>query len=84
MKHNKQRKIVYEIAGWYGMLACLGAYALTSFGIIESQGLAFALLNLTGGLGLMAIAWYKGVVQSVILNLVWIAVAIISITSLLS
>lgn len=71
-----------EVAGWYGMSAILVAYALTSFGIIDSQGLWFQLLNLTGGLGLIIIAWAKGVMQSVILNVFWAVIAIVAIARL--
>lgn len=68
-----------EIAGWYGMLAILGAYSLVSFNLVQSDSLAFQLLNLTGALGLIVVAASKGVTQSVILNVFWAIVAIIAL-----
>lgn len=68
-----------EAAGWYGMLAILGAYALVSFNLVQSDSLAFQLLNLTGAVGLIVVAASKGVTQSVILNIFWGAVALIAL-----
>jgi hypothetical protein len=70
-----------EIAGWYGMLAILGAFALNSFSVVESSGLLYQLINASGAIGLMIIAYYKRVRQNVILNAVWLAVAVITIVS---
>mgnify|MGYP001568079435 CR=1 FL=1 len=72
-----------EIAGWYGMLAILGAYALVSFKLVKSDSLVFQLLNLTGAIGLIIVAASKGVTQSVILNIFWGAVALIALFSIL-
>lgn len=61
------------------MLAILGAYALVSFQLVQSDSLAFQLLNLTGAVGLIVVAASKGVTQSVILNIFWGVVAIIAL-----
>jgi ABC-type multidrug transport system permease subunit len=68
-----------EIAGWYGMLAILLAFALSSFSVLEATSLPYQLINASGAIGLMLIAYYKGVMQNVILNAVWLAVAAITI-----
>lgn len=73
-----------EIVGWYGMSALILAYALTSFNVVSPQGYVFQLLNLTGAMGLMAIAYKKRVFQSVFLNVFWIAIGAIAITRLLA
>jgi len=73
------KQLFAEAAGWYGALAILTGYALVSFHIISSDSLAFQLLNLTGALGIIAIAAYKKVRQSVVLNFVWAAVAAVAI-----
>lgn len=80
---KKPAHLLSEIFGWYGALAILGAYALVSFSFIPPNGLAFQLLNLSGALGLMAIAYYKKVYQSVVLNIVWLIVGIIAIANIL-
>ncbi|MFZ1301167.1 MAG: hypothetical protein WAQ27_01130 [Candidatus Microsaccharimonas sp.] len=71
-----------EFCGWYGMLALIVAYFLVSFGIINGEGLAFQLLNLTGGIGLLIVAASKGVVQSVILNIFWAVIGLVAIIRL--
>ena len=83
-KKPSTKQVLAEIAGWYGTLAILSAYTLVSLKVIGSDTLIFQLLNLTGALGIIAIAAYKKVAQSIVLNIVWSAVAIIAIISILS
>jgi hypothetical protein len=68
-----------EIAGWYGIVAILGAYALVSFSVIGSDSVLFQLLNLTGALGVIWITAIKGVTQSVVLNTVWAIIAVVAL-----
>lgn len=88
MTHTKKaiskKQLSAEIAGWYGALAILTGYTLVSFEIISSDTLLFQLLNLTGALGIIAIAAYKKVAQSIVLNIVWSVVAIIAIINIFS
>lgn len=77
------KRILAEIAGWYGAIAILAAYALVSFGVIADDSLVFQLLNLTGALGVITISVYKRVAQSVALNVVWGTVAVIAIINIL-
>ena len=77
----KQGKFA-EFCGWYGMIALIVAYFLVSFGIIDGEGLAFQLMNLTGGVGLLIVAASKHVVQSVILNFFWASIGVIAIIRL--
>lgn len=76
------KRLAAEIAGWYGAVAILAAYVLVTFSAIESSGLAFQLLNLTGAAGIIVIASYKKVAQSIVLNIVWGIVAIVAITQI--
>ena len=78
-KRISDKQLFAEIAGWYGAIAILAAYALVSFDLISGDGLFFQLLNLTGALGVIAIALYKKVRQSVVLNIFWGLVAVIAI-----
>ncbi|MGH7218367.1 MAG: CBU_0592 family membrane protein [Candidatus Microsaccharimonas sp.] len=73
------KHLIAEIAGWYGALAILTGYALVSFNLVDSGGLAFQLLNLTGATGIFIISVVKHVGQSIVLNVFWAAVAIIAI-----
>ena len=72
-----------ELAGWYGTLAILGAYALASFNIITSQSLLFQILNITGALGLIAVSFRKKVYQSVVLNVIWTFIGLAAIYNIL-
>lgn len=73
-----------NIAGWYGAIAVIVAYGLVSFSLITSDGMVFQLLNLTGALGLLAIAVYKHVLPSVVLNIFWALIGIIAIIRILA
>jgi len=79
---TKRTTFADEIIGWYGMAGILGAYALVSFGVVEGQSLAYQLLNLTGAFGLFWIAWKKRVYQSVVLEVVWMAVGILAVSQM--
>lgn len=76
------RNALYETAGWYGMVALIIAYGLASFKIVPPDGLVYQFLNLTGSLGLMLIALYKGVTQSVLLNIFWMSIGVVAIVKL--
>ena len=71
-----------ELAGWYGMLAILAAYALVSFKVVSGTSLLYQLLSLTGGSGLFIVTAAKDVMQSVILNAIWIIVGLIAISKI--
>lgn len=72
-----------ELFGWYGTCAIVLAYALNSFGIIDSGSLTYQLLNLTGALGIVAISFHKKNYQPGVLNVVWFLVALIAIVNIL-
>lgn len=77
-----KRSVAAEIAGWYGTIAVLLAYGLLSFGVIESQTIAFQLLNLTGAIGIIIVATYKKVRQVVVLNIIWALLAVYALLRL--
>lgn len=81
-KKMTQKQLIAEIAGWYGTVAILAAYILVSFSVISGDGLVFQLLNLTGALGIIAIAAYKKVKQSIVLNIFWSVIAIVALVRL--
>lgn len=77
------KKWIIEIAGWYGTVAIVAAYALVSFNIIKSASLLYQLLNLTGSIGIIAVALDKKVYQPAVLNTIWAVIAIVAIVTLL-
>lgn len=79
-----RKHLIAEIAGWYGAVAILTAYTLASLSVVDAHSLVFQFLNLTGASGVIAIAAYKKVFQSIVLNTVWAIVAIVSIITILT
>lgn len=81
-KKLSSKQLAAEIAGWCGTAAILAAYVFVSFGLISGDGIIFQLLNLTGAIGVIIIASYKKVAQSIVLNVVWSVVAIVAIAAI--
>jgi|KBSSwiStaDraftv2_1062776.scaffolds.fasta_scaffold511907_2 hypothetical protein len=63
-------------AGWYGTAAILAAYALSSFGVLQSADRVYQALNLTGALGVAWVCWHKRTWQAFWLEAVWAAIAL--------
>ena len=72
-----------EIFGWYGTVAIIGAYALNSYSIIESDNAIYQLMNLTGAFGIIAVSYHKKVYQSVALNIIWSIIALSALFNLI-
>lgn len=72
-------RIVAEICGWYGIAAILVAYACVSFGVIDSQHYLYQVLNFTGAIGVIIVSIYKRVWQTLVLNVVWVIIAIVGL-----
>lgn len=73
------KKIVVEIVGWVGVASIVGAYALVSYGIISPDQLAYQLINLLGAIGIIINSWSKKDYQPVVLNVVWLIIALTAI-----
>ena len=68
-----------ELAGWYGTLAILGAYALSSFGVLGTADVAYHALNLTGALGVAWVCWRKRTWQAFWLEAIWATIAAVAL-----
>jgi len=80
----KQKRLLYELCGYGGMVCILGAYLSVSFGWLRAEGLAYQGLNLIGSLGNIAYYRYKRAYSGEILDVVWAIVAVLSIVRLLT
>lgn len=69
-------------AGWYGVLAILGAYGLVSFDVVSADSLPYQMLNLSGAVGLIIETASKKDRPPVVLNIVWAIVAIVAIAKI--
>ena len=73
-----QRNVKDEIIGWYGTVAIVLAYALSSFGVMSSSSLIYQILNATGALGIVYISFKKKAFQPGVLNIIWVVIAVIA------
>lgn len=73
------KKTVVEGLGWYGVVAILSAYALLSFDVITAHSLTYQLLNASGAIGIGIDALYAKNYQPVVLNAVWLFIALVSL-----
>jgi hypothetical protein len=73
------KKIFIEVIGWYGTIAIVGSYALSSFGFVKPSDLFYQILNFTGAIGIVIISFYKKAYQPGVLNLVWTVIALVAI-----
>jgi hypothetical protein len=80
----RARNLPLEIAGWYGSVALVGAYGLSSFGAIADTGALYQLLNLTGALGVAAVCWHKRTWQAFWLEAIWALIAVVSLVRVLT
>jgi hypothetical protein len=65
-----------DLAGWVGVVALLGAYALVSARKLAGDAITFQILNLVGGALLIVNSFYYGAMPSVVVNVVWIGIAV--------
>jgi hypothetical protein len=80
MKRTGERtNIISEVLGWYGVVAILGAYAALTFGLLASNGLWYPILNATGAAGLVIDTYFQKDYQPLVLNAVWVLVAVIAL-----
>lgn len=77
----KQKLI--EVFGWYGTVAIVGAYALISFSIIQSNSLLYQILNLTGAIGIVVVSLSKKAYQPGVVNIIWTIIALVTILKIL-
>jgi hypothetical protein len=77
------KKLLIDIFGWYGIIAILVAYSLVTLKIVLSHNMIYLILNLTGAAGILLHSYIKKDYQPVVLNLIWIAIALIGLIRLL-
>ncbi len=68
-----------RIIGWSGTAVIIGAYAFNSFGVIESQGLLYPLLNLYAAVALGIRVYADKNYSNVVLELFWGSIAVVSL-----
>lgn len=81
---NEKTNVLYEIVGWYGTVAIMGAYALNSFGMLGATNLWYQVLNGTGAVGIVLISLKKKAYQPATLNAIWTVIAVIGLIQILT
>ena len=71
--------MLVNFIGWAGTIILIGAYALNSFGLIESEGLVYPILNFFAAIFLGIRVFVDKNYSNVILNVCWVGVTIVAI-----
>lgn len=82
IKHLRRNQLA-EAFGWVGTVFVLGAYALISLDIINSNSVLYHALFLVGSAGLAVITYRHRAFQSFTVNLTFVGLATIAIIRLL-
>lgn len=72
-------EIVIETCGWIGALLILGSYILVSLGKLSGQSRAYQWMNVVGAAGFVVNSGWHGAVPSTALNVVWMAVGLVTL-----
>lgn len=72
-----------EIFSWYGVIAIIAAYILVTLSILPAKNLIVIGLNITGSAGVLIDAWKSKNYQPVVINAIWIVVALIALVQLI-
>lgn len=76
---SSNERALFDVLGWCGVVAILGAYALLAFDILTSHDGIYQLLNLSGALALGAEAYTKRDMQPAVLNVLWALIALVAL-----
>lgn len=71
--------IMKQIIGWIGVGLIVSAYTLNVFGLLRASDLTYCILNLLGAIGIIVSSYAKRDFQPIILNSIWVIVAIVGI-----
>jgi len=72
--------ILIDITGWLGVALLLAAYALVSSRMLEGDSVIYQVMNILGGILLVANSFYYRAMPSVGVNVAWIGIAIFALT----
>ncbi len=71
--------LVINLLGWLGSVAVILAYVFVSTNRMAGDSLAYQLLNLIGGVFLIANTVYLSAYPSAFVNLIWVGVALFAL-----
>jgi hypothetical protein len=65
--------------GWTGARLILAAYALLSAGKVTGRSALYQAMNVVGAAGFVVNGWWHGALPSTTLNVVWMAIGIVTL-----
>lgn len=78
-KGRQNKNVARGIAGWAGISLVLIAFILTTFKVIAVEDLLYGALNGLGAIGIIISSLAKRDFQPVVLNIVWLIVALFGV-----
>lgn len=72
-------ELLVEGVGWTGALLILAAYALLSAGKVTGRSPLYQGMNVVGAAGFIVNGWWHGALPSTALNVVWMAIGIVTL-----
>jgi len=76
-------ELFVEIAGWFGAVCVLGAYVLLTMKRLDSDTVAFQLLNVVGAAGFIVNTAWHGAIPSTVLNIIWCGVGLVALARIM-
>jgi hypothetical protein len=70
------RQIILASIGWLGVVLCTVGYLLLSMKVIKAESLGFQLLNIVGGLCLVATAIDSDDMPNAVANVLWMFIGV--------
>lgn len=74
--------LAINLIGWIGSAAVILAYILVSLNRLRGDSVAYQLLNLVGGIFLIANTIFWGAYPSTFVNFVWVCIALFALARL--
>jgi hypothetical protein len=72
-----------DLIGWIGIGLIIIAYIFVSAEILDAKDWRYQALNLVGAVAVIWISYKKQVMQTVILNVFWAAIAVVALLSII-
>ena len=70
---------IIEGFSWYGVVAILSAYLMVSLGVFAPGNILVVFLNVSGSIAGLLDAWKDKNYQPIVINIVWITIAIVAL-----
>ncbi|HXK38078.1 MAG TPA: hypothetical protein VJ579_03350 [Candidatus Paceibacterota bacterium] len=74
-----QDNTLLEAIGVLGSIMVLGAFALNSFGVVESSSTVYQIMNLVGGSAFVYYTFKKTAWSSLVVNVAWVIIALVAL-----